>query len=121
MVQRIAGEIKGFDPEGWVARKFARRMDKFMLYLLTAGKKAVIDAGLTEVEMEELDKSRCGVLIGSAMGGMQVLLQILCLSLRSAALTSGDELRVVRKVCFFSVRIHLHMFLCCFRLLYISY
>jgi len=69
---RIAGEIKGFDPEGWVARKFARRMDKFMLYLLTAGKKAVVDAGLTEVEMEELDKSRCGVLIGSAMGGMQI-------------------------------------------------
>ena len=44
-----------------------------MLYLLTAGKKAVSDAGLlTEDEMKGLDKSRCGVLIGSAMGGMQV-------------------------------------------------
>jgi 3-oxoacyl-[acyl-carrier-protein] synthase II len=64
--QRIAGEIKSFSTEGWVAGKFARRMDKFMLYLLTAGKKAVLDAGITE------DKAKCGVLIGSAMGGMQV-------------------------------------------------
>ena len=68
--QRIAGEIKSFSSDGFVAGKFARRMDKFMLYLLTAGKKAVVNAGLSE---EELDKTRCGVLIGSAMGGMQVL------------------------------------------------
>lgn len=70
--QRIAGEIKSFSTEGWVAGKFARRMDKFMLYLLTAGKKAVLDAGITEDEMKNLDKAKCGVLIGSAMGGMQV-------------------------------------------------
>lgn len=56
-----------------MAGKFARRMDKFMLYLLTAGKKAVMDAGITEEVMKDLDKSKCGVLIGSAMGGMQVV------------------------------------------------
>lgn len=70
--QRFAGEIKSFSTDGWVAAKFARRMDKFMLYLLTAGKKAVVDAGITEEVMKDLDKSKCGVLIGSAMGGMQV-------------------------------------------------
>jgi 3-oxoacyl-[acyl-carrier-protein] synthase II len=48
-------------------------MDKFMLYLLTAGKKALVDAGITEDVMDELDKTKCGVLIGSAMGGMQVI------------------------------------------------
>lgn len=57
-----------------MAAKFARRMDKFMLYLLTAGKKALADGGLTEEVMKELDKTKCGVLIGSAMGGMQVYL-----------------------------------------------
>jgi 3-oxoacyl-(acyl-carrier-protein) synthase len=72
--QRIAGEIKSFSTDGWVAAKFARRMDKFMLYLLTAGKKALADGGLTEEVMKELDKTKCGVLIGSAMGGMQVYL-----------------------------------------------
>lgn len=43
-----------------------------MLYLLRAGKKALIDGGITEEVMGELDKKRCGVLIGSALGGMSV-------------------------------------------------
>nr|AAF61739.1 beta-ketoacyl-ACP synthetase 2 [Brassica napus] len=69
---RIAGEIKSFSTEGWVAPKLSKRMDKFMLYLLTAGKKALVDGGVTEEVMAEFDKAKCGVLIGSAMGGMKV-------------------------------------------------
>ncbi|GMY36500.1 3-oxoacyl-[acyl-carrier-protein] synthase II, chloroplastic-like [Fagus crenata] len=69
---RIAGEIKSFSTDGWVAPKLSKRMDKFMLYLLTAGKKALADGGITDDVMNELDKARCGVLIGSAMGGMKV-------------------------------------------------
>ncbi|XP_010939869.2 3-oxoacyl-[acyl-carrier-protein] synthase II, chloroplastic isoform X1 [Elaeis guineensis] len=69
---RIAGEIKSFSSDGWVAPKLSKRMDKFMLYLLTAGKKALENGGLTEEAMSWLDKERCGVLIGSAMGGMKV-------------------------------------------------
>ncbi|CBI35831.3 unnamed protein product, partial [Vitis vinifera] len=69
---RIAGEIKSFSTDGWVAPKLSKRADKFMLYMLTAGKKALADGGVTEDVMSELDKARCGVLIGSAMGGMKV-------------------------------------------------
>ncbi|KAL2251000.1 3-oxoacyl-[acyl-carrier-protein] synthase II, chloroplastic [Sesamum indicum] len=69
---RIAGEIKSFSTDGWVAPKLSKRMDRFMLYMLTAGKKALADAGITEDVMDELNKARCGVLIGSAMGGMKV-------------------------------------------------
>ncbi|KAK6911831.1 Beta-ketoacyl synthase, N-terminal [Dillenia turbinata] len=69
---RIAGEIKSFSPDGWVSPKLSKRADKFMLYMLTAGKKALEDGGITEDVMRELDKARCGVLIGSAMGGMKV-------------------------------------------------
>lgn len=69
---RIAGEIKSFSTEGWVAPKLSKRMDKFMLYMLTAGKKALVDGGLTEDMMKEVNKTKCGVLIGSAMGGMKV-------------------------------------------------
>uniref|UniRef100_A0A0D3FJK4 3-oxoacyl-[acyl-carrier-protein] synthase n=1 Tax=Oryza barthii TaxID=65489 RepID=A0A0D3FJK4_9ORYZ len=69
---RIAGEIKSFSTDGWVAPKLAKRMDKFMLYLITAGKKALENGGITEEVMNELDKSRCGVLVGSAMGGMKI-------------------------------------------------
>lgn len=69
---RIAGEIKSFSTDGWIAPKLSKRMDKFMLYMLTAGKKALADGGVTEDVMAELDKAKCGVLIGSAMGGMKV-------------------------------------------------
>ncbi|KAK6126725.1 hypothetical protein DH2020_039532 [Rehmannia glutinosa] len=69
---RIAGEIKSYSTDGWVAPKLSKRMDRFMLYMLTAGKKALADGGITEDVMEELNKARCGVLIGSAMGGMKV-------------------------------------------------
>ncbi|KAE8689151.1 synthase I [Hibiscus syriacus] len=69
---RIAGEIKSVSADGWIAPKLSKRMDKFMLYMLIAGKKALEDGGLTEDVMDELDKAKCGVLIGSAMGGMKV-------------------------------------------------
>lgn len=69
---RIAGEIKSFSTDGWVAPKLSKRMDKFMLYMLTAGKKALADGGITEDMMNEINKTKCGVLIGSAMGGMKV-------------------------------------------------
>ncbi|XP_031499452.1 3-oxoacyl-[acyl-carrier-protein] synthase II, chloroplastic-like isoform X2 [Nymphaea colorata] len=70
---RIAGEIKSFSPDGLVSPKISKRMDKFMLYMLTAGKQALIDGGLTEETMKNLDVAKCGVLIGSGIGGVQVL------------------------------------------------
>ncbi|KAM3380041.1 3-oxoacyl-OS-acyl-carrier-protein [Capsicum galapagoense] len=69
---RVAGEIKEFSTDGWVAPKLSKRADKFMLYMLTAGKKALADGGITEDLLQDLDKARCGVLIGSALGGMKV-------------------------------------------------
>lgn len=72
-MQRIAGEIKSFSTDGWVAPKLSKRLDRFMLFMLTAGKKALVDGGITDDVMDELDKKRCGVLIGSALGGMRVI------------------------------------------------
>ncbi|CAI5929432.1 unnamed protein product [Closterium sp. NIES-65] len=69
---RIAGEIKVFKDKGYVHPKMARRMDKYMRYLLTAGKRALRDAHMSKEVQEGFNKQKCGVLIGSAMGGMQV-------------------------------------------------
>nr|POE49810.1 3-oxoacyl-[acyl-carrier-protein] synthase ii, chloroplastic [Quercus suber] len=69
---KIAGEIKSFSTDGWVSPKLSKRADKFTLYLLTAGKKALADAGITEEIIGKLDKRRCGVIIGSALGGMAI-------------------------------------------------
>ncbi|XP_077252992.1 3-oxoacyl-[acyl-carrier-protein] synthase II, chloroplastic-like isoform X2 [Tasmannia lanceolata] len=70
---RIAGEIKSLSTNGWVAPKYSNRMDKFMLYSLVAGKKALADGGLIEETLEALEKSRCGVIIGTAMGAMKMV------------------------------------------------
>ncbi|KAF5202773.1 3-oxoacyl-[acyl-carrier-protein] synthase [Thalictrum thalictroides] len=69
---RIAGEIKSFSTDGWVSSKIAKRADKFMLYMITAGKKALANAGVSQYVLDHLDKNKCGVLIGSAMGGVKV-------------------------------------------------
>uniref|UniRef100_UPI0005C8A83A 3-oxoacyl-[acyl-carrier-protein] synthase II, chloroplastic-like isoform X2 n=1 Tax=Fragaria vesca subsp. vesca TaxID=101020 RepID=UPI0005C8A83A len=69
---RIAGEIKSLLTDGWVAPKLSKRADKFMVFLITAGKKALADGGITKEVMGDIDKSRCGVVIGSALGGMRV-------------------------------------------------
>ncbi|KAI3949525.1 hypothetical protein MKW92_036630, partial [Papaver armeniacum] len=54
-----------------------KRADKFMLYMLTAGKKDLADGGISEEVMNELDKIRCGILVGSGMGGTKVCFLLL--------------------------------------------
>ena len=70
---RIAGEIKSFDCEGYVAKKWAKRQDTVMKYLQVAGKKALEGSGLPwdGPELQDIDRSKCGVLIGTAMGGLE--------------------------------------------------
>ena len=60
----IAGEIKGFDPEEFMTKKMARRVDPFIAYQIVAAKKALQSAGLPFAKGEELDavvdKTRAG-------------------------------------------------------------
>ncbi|KAK9824991.1 hypothetical protein WJX81_005142 [Elliptochloris bilobata] len=68
---RFAGEIKEFSAAGYVTKKMERRMDSCIKYTIVAGKKALEHAGLSwETPDASLDPARCGILIGTAMGGM---------------------------------------------------
>lgn len=69
---RFAGEIRGFDAGDYLDKKQARRVDPFIRYTAVAGKKALEKGGVTSEVLLQLDKTRCGVLIGSGMGGMSV-------------------------------------------------
>ena len=69
---RFAGVISNFDPGEYLDKKQARRVDKFIAYATVAGKKALEDAGLSLHQLSPLDRSRCGITIGSGMGGMTV-------------------------------------------------
>ncbi len=64
---KIAGELKGFNPEDWVARKDVKKMDLFILYALAASEIALRDGGF-QVSPAEAD--RVGVFIGSGIGGL---------------------------------------------------
>jgi 3-oxoacyl-[acyl-carrier-protein] synthase II len=65
---RIAGEVRGFDPEAVASRKDARRMDRSVLFAVAATDEAVADAGL-----DVLDPERTGVVVGSAIGGIAIV------------------------------------------------
>lgn len=69
---QIAGEIKEFDTGDYMDKKQARRVDKFIAYTMVAGKKALESGGLSGEALNQLQKGRCGILIGSGMGGMSV-------------------------------------------------
>jgi len=65
---RIAGEVRGFDPERAASRKDARRMDRGVLFAVAAADEAAADAGL-----EVTDPGRTGVVVGSAIGGIGIV------------------------------------------------
>ncbi|MFQ5841785.1 MAG: beta-ketoacyl synthase N-terminal-like domain-containing protein, partial [Thermodesulfobacteriota bacterium] len=67
---KIAGEVKGFNPEDYVERKEIRRMDLFIQYAVAASEMAVEDSGL---EIDEAISDRIGVIIGTGLGGLPTL------------------------------------------------
>lgn len=69
---RFAGVIPPFDPAEYIDKKQARRIDPCIRYGMFAGKKALEQAGLLGPNLDKLNKERCGILIGSGMGGMNV-------------------------------------------------
>ena len=64
---RIAGEVKGFNPEDWVPKKDVKKMDLFIHYAMAASEIAMKDAAF-QVAPAEAD--RVGVFIGSGIGGL---------------------------------------------------
>lgn len=67
---RFAGVIRDFNPEQYLDKKQARRVDKCIAYTVGASKNALASGNLDAEAIARLNKSRCGVLIGSGMGGM---------------------------------------------------
>ncbi len=68
---QIAGEVVDFNLEEFIPRKEARRMDPFCHYGLAATRMAVQDSGL---DFPKEDPTRCGALLGSGIGGLQVVI-----------------------------------------------
>ncbi|GAB4436156.1 MAG: beta-ketoacyl-ACP synthase II [bacterium] len=67
---RIAGEVRNLNPEDFVDKKDAKRLDPFLIYALAAAKMAMEDSGLA---IEEEFSERVGVMVGAGMGGLQTI------------------------------------------------
>ncbi len=68
---RIAGEVDdAFDPSLYMAKKEVKKADTFIHYALAAAQFAVADSGL---EIDDSNRDRVGVIIGSGIGGLPVI------------------------------------------------
>ncbi len=65
---QIAASMKDFNPEDYMDRKEARKMDRFVQLAVAAGSKALEDSGL-DIGVNA-DAERVGVSIGSGIGGL---------------------------------------------------
>ena len=68
---RIAGEVKGFQPEDHIPRKDLRHLDRSSQFALVAAKEAACDAAL---EITPGNAERVGVICGTAAGGVDLIL-----------------------------------------------
>ena len=62
----IGGEIRGFDARDFIERKAARRMARFTQFAVAAARQAIEDA---QLDLDALDRSRIGVVLGNGAGG----------------------------------------------------
>ena len=65
---KLAAEVKNFNPEDYMDKKAARRMEPFCQYAVAATKEAIEDAG---INMENEDPYMVGCSIGCGVGSMQ--------------------------------------------------
>lgn len=63
----FGGDIPDFDVEQVVEAREARRLDRFTQFAVYAATYAIRDAGL---DLHALDRSKCGVILGSGIGGL---------------------------------------------------
>lgn len=67
---KVAAEVKNFIPENYMDRKEAKRMDRYCQFAMAAAKEAIENSGL---DLENENKYRMGVLIGSGIGGLATI------------------------------------------------
>lgn len=66
----IAAELKDFNPQDFMDRKDAKRMEPFSQYAVAAAKQAIDDSGL---DIEKEDPYMVGCAIGSGIGSLQAM------------------------------------------------
>src|SRR5688572_3819088 len=69
---RFAAEVKGFDPVAMFGTRDARKMDRFTQLATVAALEALEHSGL---KIDESNRDRVGILIGTGIGGILTILE----------------------------------------------
>ena len=64
---KLAAEVKNFNAEDYIGKKEAKRMDKYTQFAVIASNEAIKDSNL---DLENINKERIGVIFGSGIGGI---------------------------------------------------
>jgi len=67
---QVAAEVRDFDPQEYMERKEAKRMDRFAQFAMASTQLAIKDSG---IEAQDLASTRTGVLVGTGIGGIETL------------------------------------------------
>ena len=66
---KLAAEVKDFDPNTRLDRREARKMARFTQFAVAAAIEAIQDSGLV---LENIDRTRFGVILSSGIGGQAI-------------------------------------------------
>ena len=67
---RFAGEVKGFDPLAWLEKKEVKKCGRFIQFAMASAVMAKEQSGL---QIDAANAARVGVIIGSGIGGFEVI------------------------------------------------
>ncbi|EJP6473137.1 beta-ketoacyl-ACP synthase II [Clostridium botulinum] len=67
---KLAAEVKDFNPEEYMDKKEARRLDRFCQFAIAAAQQAVDDSKL---DLDKINKEKFGVIVGSGIGGLATI------------------------------------------------
>jgi len=67
---KIAAEVKDFNPQDFMPKKDARRVEPFIAFALAATRMAIEDSGLV---IDSTNESRVGAITGCGLGGLRFM------------------------------------------------
>ena len=67
---KLAGEVRGFEPEQYIDKREVRKTDRFVQFALASAAQAMEHSGLV---MENENSQRCGVVFASGIGGFSTV------------------------------------------------
>lgn len=69
---KFAGLVKDFKYTDYIDKKEGRRMDRVAQFAVAVSKQALADSG---IDLEKEDTTRCGVCVGTGIGGIETFLE----------------------------------------------